>query len=132
MEGHTYRYFRGEPLFPFGFGLSYTAFAYGRPKIRGKVLLVPVTNTGRRDGTEVVQLYVSRPGDTEGPVITLRDWRRVSIPAGETVNVRFELRPELFEWWSEPDCNMKILPGSFKLHVGSSSGDLQSVDYFRK
>ncbi len=132
MEGHTYRFFRGEPLFPFGFGLSYTTFIYGKPKLRGNSLVVPVSNTGLRDGVEIVQLYVSRPGDTEGPVRTLRDWRRVSIPARKTVRVRFELKPELFEWWSEPDCNMKILPGSFKLHVGSSSGDLQSVDYFRK
>ena len=129
MEGHTYRFFRGEPLFPFGYGLSYAPFEYGKPKVKGRSLVVPVRNTGSLDGTEVVQLYVRRKDDTAGPVRTLRDWQRVSIPAGKTVIVRFKLRPGLFEWWSESDGRMAVLPGCFSLEAGTSSGDLQAVDY---
>ncbi len=67
MEGHTYRYFRGEPLFPFGFGLGYTDFHFGAGHVRDGVLEFSVKNTGKRNGTEVVQLYVRKPDDPSGP-----------------------------------------------------------------
>ena len=131
MEGHTYRYFRGEPLFPFGYGLSYTSFEYGEPVVKGNTLVVPVTNTGSRGGVEIVQLYVSRPDDASGPIRTLRDWRRVSIPAGKTVKVRFPLTDKTFEWWSSSEQKMLPLCGEFVLSVGPSSAELSSVSYVR-
>lgn len=127
MEGHTYRYFRGESLFPFGFGLSYTTFSYGEPVLRGHNLEVKVSNTGKVDATEIVQLYVSRPDDPSGPVCTLRDWRRVRIPAGKTVKVSFPLSDKTFEWWSEKEGNMVPFRGSYLLGVGPSSAELRSV-----
>ena len=129
MEGHTYRYFKGEPLYPFGFGLGYTTFSYGKPMVRGNSLVVPVKNTGHRDGTEVVQLYVSRPDDTKGPVRTLRDWKRVAIPAGKTVKVSFELSDNTFVWWSEEAQKMLPLFGTYLLQAGPSSAEAQSVEY---
>ena len=131
MEGHTYRYFRGEPLFPFGYGLSYTSFEYGEPVVKGNTLVVPVTNTGSRGGVEIVQLYVSRPDDASGPIRTLRDWRRVSIPSGKTVKVRFPLTDKTFEWWSSSEQKMLPLCGEFVLSVGPSSAELSSVSYVR-
>ena len=129
MEGHTYRYFRGEPLFPFGFGLSYTAFRYGKAKVKGRSLVIPVKNTGKRDADEVVQLYVRRPDDPSGPVKTLRSFRRVRIPAGKTVKVCLPLTDETFLWWSEEAGDVVPLPGTFELLYGGNSADVKSVLY---
>ena len=131
MEGHTYRYFRGEPLYPFGYGLSYSRFSYGDARIRGRKLLVPVTNTSAVDGTEVVQLYVRRPDDAEGPVKTLRGFQRVQVPAGATVTVAFPLTPDTFLWWDARSGDMKPLRGYYELLYGGSSAQdaLKSVPY---
>ena len=129
MRGRTYRFFKGDPLFPFGFGLSYTSFEYGSAAVRGRKLIVPVTNAGSVDAAEVVQLYVRRPEDAEGPLKTLRGFRRVFIPAGQTVNVSFNLSDETFEWWSEEDQNMVPLRGMWELLYGGSSEDFQCA-YF--
>ena len=131
MEGHTYRYFRGEPLYPFGFGLSYTTFAYGEARVKGHKIVIPVTNTGDRAGTEIVQLYVRRPDDSAGPVKTLRGFRRVEIPAGETVNVTIPLTRETFLWWSEKAGDMVPVRGRYELLYGGSSADsaLQRLNY---
>ena len=129
MAGHTYRYFLGEALFPFGFGLSYTQFAYGEARVEKGRLVVPVTNTGSRDGEEVVQLYVQRPSDVRGPVKTLRGFRRVHIPAGESVSVSIPLNADTFLWWSEADQDMCPLPGRYHLLYGGDSRQLQSLEY---
>ena len=129
MKGHTYRYFRGKALFPFGFGLSYTTFKYGKAKVKGNSIIIPVKNTGKRDGTEVVQVYVRRPGDSEGPLKTLRAFRRVSIPAGKTVKVCLPLEDDMFLWWSEEKQDMVVLPGRFELLYGGNSGQLKSLKY---
>ena len=131
MEGHTYRYFRGKPLYPFGYGLSYTTFACGEAKVKGKKIIIPVTNTGSREGTEVVQLYVRKPDDTAGPIKTLRAFRRVTVPAGQTVEVTIPLDKETFIWWSEKDQDMVPVHGNYELLYGSSSADsdLQKVTY---
>lgn len=131
MEGHTYRYFRGTPLFPFGFGLSYTSFRYGKAKVRGQELVIPVRNTGSRDADEVVQLYVRRPDDPAGPVKTLRAFRRVHVPAGKTVKVRFPLTSDTFLWWSEEAQDMVPLSGGFDLLFGGNSEDLQCIRFRR-
>ena len=131
MEGHTYRFFRGEPLYAFGYGLSYTSFAYGEAKVKGKKIVVPVTNTGDCDGAEVVQLYVRKPDDTAGPIKTLRGFRRVEIPAGKTVEVSIPLDKETFLWWDEKAQDMVPVRGNYELLVGGSSADaaLQCVSY---
>ena len=123
MEGHTYRYFRGEPLFPFGYGLSYTDFHYGAGKVHDGVLEFTVKNTGKRNGTEVVQLYVRKPDDPTGPNKTLRAFRRVTVMAGATATVRIPLDEEVFTWWSETAQNMVPVHGEYELLFGGSSAD---------
>ena len=97
---------------------------------KGK-LEVPVTNTGGCDADEVVQLYVRRPADAEGPLKSLRGFRRVSIPAGQTVTVSFPLNAETFLSWSPEAGDMVPMKGQWELLVGGSSADqaLQRVAY---
>jgi len=125
MKGRTYRYMTEKPLYPFGYGLSYSTFKYGKAKVRtegDKVYVsIKVKNTSKISGDEVVQLYVSRPDDTEGPSHALRAFKRVSIPAKSTATVEFELTPESFEWF-DPNINMmNVLPGKYEVLVGPSS-----------
>lgn len=130
MTGRTYRYFKGDPLFAFGYGLSYTTFKYGDMKLDPVLqvgetakVTVPVTNTGNRDGEEIVQLYLRKQGDSEGPAKTLRAFKRVQIPAGETVNVTLELTPKQWEWWDAQTNTMRTTAGTFDVMVGGSSRD---------
>ncbi len=131
MKGRTYRYFEGTPLFPFGHGLSYTTFAYGKAEVKDGCLLVPVTNTGSMDGDEVVQLYLNRPDDADGPRKTLRAFKRVHIPAGATRTVSLPLTEETFNWWDTATNTVHPLKGSYKLLYGGSSDDraLQTMMY---
>ena len=125
MKGRTYRYMTEKPLYPFGYGLSYSTFKYGKAKIRkdgDKVYVtVNVKNTSKVDGDEVVQLYLRRPGDTEGPSHALRGFKRVSIPAGNSVDVEFELTPESFEWFDTGHNVMATMPGNYEILYGPSS-----------
>ena len=129
MTGRTYRYMTDKPLFSFGYGLSYTTFSYGKPEIKkdqtGKsiVLTVPVTNSGKMAGDEVVQVYLKKQGDKEGPIKTLRAFKRVHIPAGETTNATIELAGKQLEWWNEETQSIGAASGSFEVLVGSSSND---------
>ena len=125
MKGRTYRYMTEKPLYPFGYGLSYSTFKYGKAKIRkdgDKVYVtVNVKNTSKVDGDEVVQLYLRRPGDTEGPSHALRGFKRVSIPAGNSVDVEFELTSESFEWFDTNHNVMATMPGKYEILYGPSS-----------
>ena len=125
MKGRSYRFFAGEPLYPFGYGLSYTTFSYGNASVSARRITIPVTNTGTRDGTETVQLYARRPGDPDGPQKSLRGFRRVAIPAGKTVKVTFPLTDETFSWWSDDEGDMIPLKGEWELLYGGSSDSLQ-------
>ena len=129
MQGRTYRFFEGEPLFPFGFGLSYTAFEYGEPAVRGGRLTVKLTNKGSCEGTETVQLYVRRPGD-DGPRLTLRGFRRVTLAAGESAKVHFRLDDEVFSWWDGSE--VRPLEGEWELLVGGSSDALKCCRTVRR
>ena len=131
MEGHTYRYYRGEPLFPFGYGLSYTTFSMSEATASRKAVTFTLTNTGDRPGDEVVQLYVRRNGDTGGPNRTLRAFQRVSLQAGESTKVSIPLDKETFTWWNPDSGKMEPLKGSYTLEVGTSSApsDLTSIQY---
>ena len=92
-------------------------------------LTVPVTNSGRRDGDEVVQLYLRKVGDAAGPLKTLRSFRRLFIPAGETAEVTFELGEKELEWWDESIQSVGSCPGEYEIMVGGSSreNDQQAV-----
>lgn len=129
MKGRTYRYFEGEPLFPFGFGLGYTTLEYGKPHIRGHRLSVRITNTGSREAQEVVQLYARNLADGEGPLKSLRGFKRVTVPAGETVRVSFRLTDDVFLSWSEEKQDMVPVEGEWELMVGGSSASLESTVY---
>ena len=131
MEGHTYRYFRGEPLFKFGHGLSYTTFEYGKAKVKKGKIVIPVTNTGSVEGTEVVQLYVRKPDDAQGPLKTLRGFERVTVAPGKTVNVEIPLTDETFNWWDEATQNVNPVHGKYELLYGGSSADdaLKVLEY---
>jgi beta-glucosidase len=98
MKGRTYRYFKGEPLYPFGYGQSYSTFAYSglsaRRTAKGAEIRATVKNTSSRDGDEVVQLYVSGgPGD-EAPIRSLRGFQRVHLRAGQSQQVTFTLNSD--------------------------------------
>ena len=130
MEGRTYRFLREKPLFPFGYGLSYTTFEMKNETIAmnsegGYDVSVDVTNTGNRAGVEVAQVYLRRPGDTaDGPVKTLRGYCRTrQLQPGETERVTISLSRKSFEWWDSERNVMRILPGAFDVLVGSSSDD---------
>ncbi len=123
MEGRTYRYFHGEPLYPFGYGLSYTTFSISKPKFKNNKVVATVTNTGKRAGSEVVQVYLRRPADTDGPVKTLRGFQRVDLQPGESRLVEIDMPRERFEVWDAQSNSMRVIPGSYELMVGSSSAD---------
>lgn len=117
MEGHTYRYFRGEPLYPFGYGLSYSKFVYGKARFADGKLSLSVANKSKRDGTETVLVYISKVGDTDGPIRTLRAFQRVEVAAGAVQTVSIPLPDKAFEWWDEKSNAMRILPGQYIVEV---------------
>ena len=131
MRGRTYRYF-SDPLFAFGYGLSYTTFEVGDatdplpalPIREGAVTMtVPLTNTGKCDGTEVLQLYVRDLSDTDGPRRSLRAFKRVEVKAGKTVNVELPLTAKTFELWNPATNTMQAHAGRYELLYGTSSRD---------
>ncbi|MDE6390015.1 MAG: glycoside hydrolase family 3 C-terminal domain-containing protein [Duncaniella sp.] len=125
MDGRTYRFFKGEPLYPFGHGLSYTTFSYGKPSVaregQNVRVSIPVSNTGAMDGDEVVQLYVSSDADPTGPVKNLRGFRRVSIPKGQTRTVEFTLTPVDFATFDHKTQRLSTRPGTYGLTLAPSS-----------
>ena len=137
MQGRTYRYMKETPLFPFGYGLSYTTFSYGKAQADKNLLSrgdklnlsIPVKNTGKRNGEEIVQVYIRRPADKEGPAKTLRAFKRVEIAQGETENVTIELPYSAFEWFDAATNTMHPLSGVYEILYGSSSKaeDLHSL-----
>ena len=123
MKGRTYRYFN-DALFPFGYGLSYTTFEVdAEPSIDTKGIAVKFTveNTGKRDGTEIVQVYIRNTADKEGPLKTLRAFKRVDVKAGQKVTDTIRLDRESFEGWDSETNTMRFVPGTYDIYVGNSS-----------
>lgn len=133
----TRSYIEGEikPLYPFGHGLSYTSFDLSEPRLSAAqigrkdsvTVEVDVTNTGKRIGDEVVQLYVrDEVSSVPRPILELRGFERVTVKPGEKRTVRFTLDPDAFAFW-DVDMNWTAEPGSFKISTGNSSVALKSV-----
>ena len=123
MANRTYRYFQGEALFPFGYGLSYTTFEIGKPTYSNNKVRVSVKNTGTRQGLETVQVYLRNLNDPNGPLKSLRAYTQVSLDAGLSKTVTIDLPRVRFEGWDEKTNTMRVVPGRYELMVGSSSAD---------
>jgi beta-glucosidase len=125
MKGRTYRYFEGAPLYPFGYGMSYTTFKYSEftipknPVTAGDPLIaeVTVTNTGQRAGDEIAQLYLSFPKVPGAPLRALRGFQRVHLDAGASQKLRFELQPRDLSMVTEDGIPM-VAEGSYTVSVG--------------
>ena len=136
-KGFTYMYVNGEPLFPFGHGLSYTTFKYGNLKLSagkikadGSVIFsADITNTGRCAGDEVAQLYVHQEkSSVKVPVKELRGFQRISLQPGETKTVTFTLPASKLAIWDETTHGFVVNPGKFDIMVGASSADIRLKD----
>jgi beta-glucosidase len=137
MKGRTYRYMTTEPLFPFGYGLSYTSFTIGSAQLNktqikkdeSLVITIPVTNTGKRNGTEIVQVYVKKVNDNTGTIKTLRGFKRTELAAGKTVNTVIDLHPSAFEFYNDKTLKMDVTAGEYELWYGNSSAarDLKMI-----
>lgn len=132
-RGDDYNNLSGLPLFPFGFGLSYTTFAYRNLKLEkseiesdeSTTLSLSITNTGTRDGDEVVQLYLKDVlASVARPVLELKGFQRITLKAGETKNLTFTITPEMLKMLN---ANMEwvVEPGNFELLIGASSRDIR-------
>ncbi len=117
------------PMFPFGYGLSYTTFAFGhltvRPGRHGELVVrASVTNTGARPGADVAQLYVGDPAPTGEPAEQLKGYQRVELRPGQTRRVSFVLDRGAFAWWNPKTSGWTVSPGAYRLMVGDSSASL--------
>jgi beta-glucosidase len=124
LTGQTYRFFKGEPLYPFGYGLSYTTFDYKDLVMEdkhkaGEAVKVSVTviNTGQMQGDEVVQVYISRKNTDHVPVRSLAEFKRVSLASGESKQLEFTIAPDAFSMFNEHGEKV-FAPGHFEITVG--------------
>ena len=135
MKGRTYRYFAGNALYEFGYGLSYTTFEYTDLKVperretnKAVEISVKVTNTGNRDGDEIVQLYVSRHGlPFETPIRSLKGFKRISLKKGEARVVSFTLQPEELAVVDD-EGRIWAMPGEVLLSIGGKQPDKKSLE----
>jgi len=134
-----YRWFNTKgtkPQFPFGFGLSYTTFKYGKPSISAAsmskdgslTVSVPVTNTGSVEGKEVVQLYIGDPiSAEERPTKELKNFEKINLKPGETRTVTFTITPEDLQYWSTKEHRFIVEPGAFKAYICANENDVKGV-----
>ena len=130
MKNRTYRYYTGEALFPFGYGLSYTTFEIGQPVYQDNKVQVSVKNSGNMAGLETVQVYLRNPNDPNGPLKTLRAYAQVQLNSGEAKTLSIDLPRQSFEGWDEQTNTMRVIPGKYELMVGNSSAnkDLKKIE----
>ena len=133
-KGRTYMYFRDKPLYPFGYGLSYTSFTYANLELsraaastNDKInVMVDVTNTGPRTGDEVVQCYVhARSASVPMPIKQMWAFKRVTLAKGETETVSMDLETKNFGHWDQLSQSLLVEPGTFDILVGASSDDIR-------
>lgn len=128
-----------KPQFPFGFGLSYTTFKYGKPTLSAKSLSkdgsltvsVPITNTGKVEGKEIVQLYIGDPvSSVERPTKELKNFDKINLKPGETKTVSFTVSPTDLQYWSEAEHAFVAEPGKFKVYICASETDVRATAEF--
>jgi beta-glucosidase len=133
-NGRTYMYFKGEPLYPFGFGLSYTTFKYSNfqatsdniPENGQIIASVDIQNTGTRAGDEVVQLYVKHlNSEVQRSLKELKGFKRITLQPGETKTVQIPLKAESLAYWDADTQKFVIEKDKIKIMVGSSSADIK-------
>jgi len=133
-DGRTYMYSKGEPLYPFGFGLSYTTFKYSNLRTSSPQLArdgavtvsVDVTNTGSREGDEVIQLYVKHlRSKVERPREELRGFQRITVQPNETKTVQIPLKAAALAWWDEKLPGFRVEAEPVQVMVGDSSSDIK-------
>lgn len=134
-KGFTYMYLRGEPLFAFGHGLSYTTFRYGGLGLSSRSIApdgqitadIKVANTGKREGDEVVQLYIHEVNPVvKRPVKELRGFRRIHLKPGETQKVTITVPAEKLAFYDENRHGFRVNPGTFQIMIGASSEDIRA------
>ena len=120
---------RNDPLYPFGYGLSYTTFNYSSPTLRGNTVTLTVTNTGQMDADEVVQLYIrDLAASISRPVKELKAFRRIHLKAGESQTVSFDIKPEMLSFL-DAEGHAVLEPGDFLIMTGPNSRDVIAVKY---
>ena len=134
MEGRTYKYFRGKPLYAFGHGLSYTRFDYSAPSLKKAQVLatdtifltVPVKNAGAYASDEVVQVYMKQPASVgHNAIQTLVAFRRESFAKGESRNLQFAIPAASFRHFDAVNGEYKVAPGAYTLRIGTASDDIR-------
>ena len=140
MAGRTYRFFQGKPLYPFGFGLSYTHFKYRDLRTSAKefpadgalTVSVAIKNTGKRAGDEVVQLYLRHlDSAVERPRQDLRGYRRITLQPGETRTVEFPLPAAALRYWDAGAHRFRVEADRVRILVGPSSADIRQQKTIR-
>ncbi|WP_433969955.1 fibronectin type III-like domain-contianing protein [Tunturiibacter gelidiferens] len=133
-HGRTYLYLKQKPLYAFGFGLSYTTFAYSNLRVSTSsvapngdlTITADIRNTGARDGDEVVQLYVAYPHSAVSrPIEELKGFERTHLLAGESKTVTLRLPAQSLGYWDETQHAFVVEPGPIELRIGASSDDIK-------
>jgi beta-glucosidase len=139
-HGRTYMYFKGDPLYAFGYGLSYTTFRYSRLRVSARqlaphakvIVSVDVTNTGTRPGDEVVELYVKHLKSTvDRPAKELRGFRRITLAPNETKAVDIPLAADSLSYWDIAGKRWKLEPDEVELTVGNLTKTMRVVPVSR-
>ncbi len=135
MTSQTYRYFKGEPLYPFGYGLSYTSFKYDKLKMKDEYkagdtvnISVDVKNDGKLAGDEVVQVYVSDLNShVTVPIRSLKGFKRIHLQPGETQTIEFNIQSDAFSIINDNNERI-IIPGQFKVSIGGGQPDSKGTE----